>query len=1004
MQLCGSWAAGDGGDAALGQKQANKRREILTLVPTFSVHARVWYMLQVAASFPGSVIFSDPRNPRLSQYYALLFMALVLLMPPILVYVVIAGLEEEDLLYQASGGLETYVEVVVTLVTVVLLTPVLIGLGKSMRLYNSIDSVLLEGMIFRPRLTPRFSMDNLAGTCGFIIEFVSHVNSGMTSDYLGFIKPAEYDTWSGNMHTGSDVTPPGLWNGTAGSWLNSSLLSQPGAFNTSEPATSMSATVVVSVYQPTLTATVVKTVAEGDESLPQTLAALYVDAFSICFWTSAICVLFNQSVYTLRLVLPGKWGWFWSNETLYAELIWAEGVYFINGPLFLPILMFLYKAFECHYPTDGQPPVLRANPEIVCWDGGYHSGMVAVSLLCIGIYVPTATLLPSTSFRETMREGLDFLFSPVYLQISFVLKAVLMFIRIMFGEHDWIKVPGVLAIHVMLLLLNIKMQPSCVPAVNLWRTASFCGVVWVGICGLVHLVFGQPEGELQVLILVMALLGWFLILIGTLIVQFAEPLSPLQVAAEAFAAFEYASKADAMPPRALEPLIALSMSQDSDAAEAVFLKADFADQLLRLLRRSACIPGDTIGDTTGVHYRRARLHRRLTKSVVHAGDKAVNVVRTASQVLGTAPATPGTPGTPDRTKTPGGLKRQTSLFPASPSLHQAETLDIMPAGGATELAPTTSVVSTTFQSPSGGGKMRVNVRVQFATAWTLANIARRGDRFIAKILEAARKLRHTHGPPATEVSYTDLADDDAEKDDPPHSWDDERAYVVEVFVWVLEQARGASQIPLQLEVLSALANLTQDTGFARLVATVRYEWVQEVPDSRPPRTKVLRSVSVLDTLQRALTSDVERVASFAALILANLARQSEALRLLLHWDHGVLYAMTLMCRSCDTLSQKAAVLGLSNFAQSNELAALMVDADVKAIKAVVGVAKHGIAAVSLECATFFANLGCHTTVVEALRQPEQGVTRKDVEDALRKLSWSHSSRVTDRAAGAFRLK
>ena len=127
-------------------------------------------------------------------------MALVLLMPPILVYVVIAGLEEEDLLYQASGGLETYVEVVVTLVTVVLLTPVLIGLGKSMRLYNSIDSVLLEGMIFRPRLTPRFSMDNLAGTCGFIIEFVSHVNSGMTSDYLGFIKPAEYDTWSGNMH------------------------------------------------------------------------------------------------------------------------------------------------------------------------------------------------------------------------------------------------------------------------------------------------------------------------------------------------------------------------------------------------------------------------------------------------------------------------------------------------------------------------------------------------------------------------------------------------------------------------------------------------------------------------------------------------------------------------------------------------------------------------------------------------------------------------------------
>ena len=89
---------------------------------------------------------------------------------------------------------------------------------------------------------------------------------------------------------------------------------------------------------------------------------------------------------------------------------------------------------------------------------------------------------------------------------------------------------------------------------------------------------------MQILIVVMAALGWLLILIGTMLVQFAEPLSPLQVAAEAFAAFEYASEENAMPPRALEPLIALSMSEDKDAAEAVFLKADFAEQLLQLLR------------------------------------------------------------------------------------------------------------------------------------------------------------------------------------------------------------------------------------------------------------------------------------------------------------------------------------------------------------------------------------------------------------------------------------
>jgi hypothetical protein len=234
------------------------------------------------------------------------------------------------------------------------LTPVLLAVAKSIRIYTSIDSVLLEGMIFRPRLTPRFTMDNLAATCGFVIEFFSHVNAGMTSDYLGFVKPTEYLTWTGEMHTGTDSTLLVVWNGTVGSWINSSLIDSQSHSNGT--AQMIGATVVATAYRPTAAATVVNTAVPGEESIPQILAGLYVDAFSICFWTSAICVFFNQTVYMLRLILPGKWGWFWSNETLYGELIWAEGVYFINGPLFLPILMFLYRAFECHYPIDGQVP------------------------------------------------------------------------------------------------------------------------------------------------------------------------------------------------------------------------------------------------------------------------------------------------------------------------------------------------------------------------------------------------------------------------------------------------------------------------------------------------------------------------------------------------------------------------------------------------------------------------------------------------------------------------
>ena len=50
-------------------------------------------------------------------------------------------------------------------------------------------------------------------------------------------------------------------------------------------------------------------------------------------------------------------------------------------------------------------------------EGGYHASLSTMAFLCLGLLLPTATLLPSTSYLETMRESLDFLFSPVYLQV-----------------------------------------------------------------------------------------------------------------------------------------------------------------------------------------------------------------------------------------------------------------------------------------------------------------------------------------------------------------------------------------------------------------------------------------------------------------------------------------------------------------------------------------------------------------------------------------------------------
>jgi hypothetical protein len=70
-----------------------------------------------------------------------------------------------------------------------------------------------------------------------------------------------------------------------------------------------------------------------------------------CRGRAFILVMLNHTFFLLRLTLSGKRGYFFTKESIHSELIWGELMYGINGPLFLPIIMFLYKGLECHYPV-----------------------------------------------------------------------------------------------------------------------------------------------------------------------------------------------------------------------------------------------------------------------------------------------------------------------------------------------------------------------------------------------------------------------------------------------------------------------------------------------------------------------------------------------------------------------------------------------------------------------------------------------------------------------------
>jgi hypothetical protein len=81
-----------------------------------------------------------------------------------------------------------------------MLRQVLYSVARSYNVYYSVDNICVDGIIFRPRLKPRLTLDNALATAGFVIEFVSHCNAAATGDYFGYAKaePVELEPLPGN--------------------------------------------------------------------------------------------------------------------------------------------------------------------------------------------------------------------------------------------------------------------------------------------------------------------------------------------------------------------------------------------------------------------------------------------------------------------------------------------------------------------------------------------------------------------------------------------------------------------------------------------------------------------------------------------------------------------------------------------------------------------------------------------------------------------------------------
>jgi hypothetical protein len=283
-------------------------------------------------------------------------------------------------------------------------------------------------------------------------------------------------------------------------------------------------------------------------------------SFEVYFWGSVICTFICGVIVILNAVLKGKLHYRFQNNFV----VWFF-LYNVGSPMFVTIVTILFMSLWCDYST--VPATLVQSPGIMCYSET-HITMARAALTAFAVYIIQHTLLPSGTFKETMRDNdLEILFVPVYLQAHYLLKAIFCAIYVYFYYDNFIRVILLTIINMLLLALNNFMKPCSVTWVNLLRDCFFVHATLSGIISLNYL--GWPEdGSTKGMVI--STLGSTVLFstIGMYVYYNYTTRSTEYTIASAFLDLEWqVSRGGSVHPRVLEPLISLTLSSEKDDSD-----------------------------------------------------------------------------------------------------------------------------------------------------------------------------------------------------------------------------------------------------------------------------------------------------------------------------------------------------------------------------------------------------------------------------------------------------
>jgi hypothetical protein len=178
-------------------------------------------------------------------------------------------------------------------------------------------------------------------------------------------------------------------------------------------------------------------------------------------------------------------------------------------------------------------------------------------------------LLPPGSFKETINNSLDIVFTPKYLSVHTLLKVVFAGTYVCYYDDNMVRIPIMSAVLLLMLVFNARIQPCCVEKVNSFRTLIFAHGAMTGVASSAYLIYQKQwldsteidrTNRWLYLLILGAAMGFHLLF--WVLNTWLDRTSPENAVASAFVAIENSPSGVGLGSRLMEPLVAMALSHD----------------------------------------------------------------------------------------------------------------------------------------------------------------------------------------------------------------------------------------------------------------------------------------------------------------------------------------------------------------------------------------------------------------------------------------------------------